>query len=316
MCYHDHEAKEVAMERKSFIGGSDLALLHPQNPFGCERKLWYLKATDIAPEPSEKQAKNYRMGHFFENALVEAFEAETGLRVKARNRFFPGDPPLGGTVDGVVLNGTVAVVECKTKSKRNFYEFLRNGPNIAETVQVSFYMRLVQAQKGYIVAGYPSFEDEEAILSYAIKEVTPLDTSDLEQKAREWWEAGKPEPPRKDPDSLACRFCPFARVCQTREELPAQEKNLPELIALLDRWETIHAVKTATEEEEKEVKEEIARFFTPGEKAKVGMFSVSYVSTTREELDRKALERDHPDLVAKYLSRKEIPPYLIIRKGK
>lgn len=307
-------------DRKTGIGGSDLALLDPDNGFGCRRKFWYLKHTDIKPTPDKGAQQRYAIGHFFEEALIEAFSSQTGLKVSSRNRRLDGEPPFWGTVDGLAMeNGEVVIVECKTKSKRNFLKWCHAGITPAERAQVHLYMHLAGAKKAYIVAGYPEFGEEGATMQVEIKPCSfdALYFRALMDRAKEAWE-NHSEPERLPDDAIACKFCPFAYHCKpiTKGQAEEQKKDDIVLLMALRRWDLLDQNKKAIEEEIEEVKEEIARFFQPGEKALAGEFIVSYVSSTRIELDKKALEKDHPDLVRRYLREKEIPPYLrITRKG-
>ena len=86
-------AKPQVMDRRSFLGGSDMAAVLGLSPYATPYQVWCEKTAEHAPEPDPQRAIYFRRGKMLEPYVIEMAREEHGLDVVARNRRYI-DPEL------------------------------------------------------------------------------------------------------------------------------------------------------------------------------------------------------------------------------
>jgi putative phage-type endonuclease len=104
------------MERKEFIGGSDIAAVMGLSRWATPLQLWSIKTGKVSdPDLSENEA--VEMGNELEDTVARVFMKRTGLKVRrAPKRYIhPNYEYMACQVDRLV-EGTDELLECKTAS--------------------------------------------------------------------------------------------------------------------------------------------------------------------------------------------------------
>lgn len=138
------------MERKGFIGGSDIAVVLGLSRWKTQLQLWAEKTGKVEPaDLSDNEA--VEMGKDLEEFVAKKFEQRSGMKVRRDRRDFVSaeDSRMSAHIDRRIT-GTDAILECKTCSAWKAHEW--EGEEIPQEyiLQVMWYMGITGMHKGYI----------------------------------------------------------------------------------------------------------------------------------------------------------------------
>jgi CRISPR/Cas system-associated exonuclease Cas4 (RecB family) len=304
------------MERKGFIGGSDIASLFSIG-YGCRRRLFYEK---IGQEPDYPEDDNFNMrrGRLLEPVAAQMYAEETGRTVTViPERIMDEELPyVGGLIDREIFDNAMGrgTLEIKCPSLRVYKEVKRSGMKEDYLLQGQLYNRINKTDYN----GFANFSAELAELFH----FDVLRDEELVKKVFEgiaaFWELLQ----RKDiPDKLPakdkrCKTCKFGNICQgiTQEEYEVLKAGDPDIIPVIDPvlaslideyWEVRTIAKEAGELFE-ECKERMKGYMEANKLQRAAAYgSKIYAVPTAPSMmwDGKALERDFskdPEFMAKY----------------
>ena len=111
--------------RKGYIGGSDAGSVVGMNPYRGAYALWAEKTGQM---PGFEGNLATEVGSYLEEFVAKKFEAETGKRVRRKNRILVNDlyPFACADVDRMIV-GEDAILECKTTSSPPVMRAMRKG---------------------------------------------------------------------------------------------------------------------------------------------------------------------------------------------
>ena len=300
-------------ERRLGIGGSDAAAVLNEG-YGCARRLYYDK-TAAKPDYQRSEASDLicRRGTVLEELVADEWAEQTGRKMRRMpSRASKSLPFLRVNVDRQILNDErgPGILECKTAAPFVFFDMQENGMPTQYVCQV---------QHAFIVTGYQWGE-------FAVREPSswaPLNVPIAPNaafaemyipKAQEFWQMVQereiPEPLPFGDDR--CSSCEYRRSCMgpraEKEYLEAkdnerEDEESDEVIAPI-----VIAYREAQAQEEQATakKDAIGDLLKAqmGDRTKVRVdaagVKVHYKSQIASRWDSKALESDHPELIAKY----------------
>ena len=272
-------------DRKESIGGSDAATIVGLNPYSSPYELWADKLGLIPPKETNEAM---RLGHDLEQYVAERFTEATGKRVRRENNIIRNtDIPFAhANVDRLII-GERAGLECKTTSALNTKRFKGGEYPANYYVQCQHYMMVTGYKKWYLAVLVLGKE----FLWFEI----PRNEEDIEalrQTEEAFWQNVSTETPPETDGSRSCSstleklypesedseidISPFARKLQERSEI-------------IGKIDELEKQKTALENE---IKSYMAECGT----GTCDSFKVTWKTQVRNTLDKKALEKAHPEI--------------------
>lgn len=141
---------DPAENRNHFIGGSDVGTILGFNEWKSPYTLWCEKTGRVEPEDiSDKEAVWW--GTNMEDLVAKRFCMKTGKKVKKSGFEFTCEeyPFLVAHVDRLLLKES-AVLECKTTSSWNKYNYAEGEVPPSHYAQVQFYLAMTGLKTGYL----------------------------------------------------------------------------------------------------------------------------------------------------------------------
>lgn len=208
------------LARRAGIGGSDWSHLLGEDEYGCKRRLYYSKS---GKEEDFPEAGNFRLrrGTRQEPVAREYYAEQTGRRVEHGFGAFVlrdenGPLPFRANIDGIVFDsgrGQWGVLEIKTLGIDSFNKYKKAGLPPHYIAQAQWGAGILELP----FTSYAIFNAELDDLAHFDIEADGAFFNNLKQMALYFWEKyvlrGTP-PDRLDPDSKACKYCPFRLSCQ------------------------------------------------------------------------------------------------------
>ena len=194
----------------------------------CPRRWFYDFSGGIVREEDADamSVANMAYGTEAHERLQKVF-AESGVLVEAERKIdtigHPDLPPILGFVDLVInWQGEEVVGEIKTTMQESYVsKKAKNTPAGYHLLQVLIYMKVLGLNKGFII--YENKNTQQLLVMPVTWNVanTKLinDTFDWMTTVHENWKAGKkPTRPFRSEKSVACKSCPFTKMCWEDEE--------------------------------------------------------------------------------------------------
>lgn len=291
--------------RKLSIGGSDAGALMGMNSYKGQIGVYADKMGLVEPTETNEAM---RLGNDLEAYVAERFTEKTGKKVRNDNFMYSDDECefITANIDRVVV-GENAGLECKTMSSFSKWD-LENGEVPATYYcQCQHYMMVMGFERMYLcvlvfqrgVYVVPITRDEKFIENLRTTEV-------------DFWKTYIEQKVMPSPQSEEDR--------ETLSELYPSERDRNEEI-YIDRLDSVckdidahEAQKKFHEDEIKRLKaiiqselKDVARGYSDG-------YKVSWLSQNRTTVDGKRLEKELPDVYAKYTKTTQSRPLRISKK--
>lgn len=141
---------EKIRDRRSFIGGSDIAGVMGLSRWTTPLRIWAEKTGQV--EPEDLSEKEYvQLGSELEEFIAKKFEKETGLKVRKAPKIYemPGCPWMKCQVDRLIT-GSEDLLECKNASAWKEKEWEGEEIPIEYILQVSWQLLITGRKAGYI----------------------------------------------------------------------------------------------------------------------------------------------------------------------
>lgn len=169
-------------ERRSIIGGSDIAAIMGRSRWRSPLRVWAEKTGRIEPTDLS-DVERVEIGRDLEDYVATKFAQKTGYKVRRDNRTFthPSHEFMVGHIDRRVV-GEEAILECKTTSAYNEKEWLDTKMPVEYVLQVMWYLGLAKAATGYAACliGGQKFEWKQIEFDKGV-------FSDMVQAAADFW---------------------------------------------------------------------------------------------------------------------------------
>jgi putative phage-type endonuclease len=140
----------TAIDRKTFIGGSDIAAVMGLSRWKTPLRLWAEKTGKLEP-PDLSDIERVEIGVELEEYVARKFERKTGFKVRRDNRDIrhPQYGYMRVHIDRLVLDGE-SILECKTTSAWMLKDW--EGTDIPQeyVLQTMWGMGLLKRQRGFI----------------------------------------------------------------------------------------------------------------------------------------------------------------------
>lgn len=269
--------------RRQYIGGADAASVVGLNDYQSPYSLWCEKRGVTPPFEGNLRTE---VGTFLEEFIAKKFEQETGKKVQNCNFTMINDlfPFAVADIDRKVLNEN-AGLECKSTSALNLKHY-RNGDYPARFyVQCQHYMGVCGFDKMYlaVLIGNSDFKIFEIERDEA--EISAL--MDAEKQFYGYMQSSE-EPPANAVDVESIELAhPSSNGASI--ELFGQQNIMREYLELKERI-------AALEKEADSIAATLKQDMGDAEKGTDGQFVCTWANRTRTSFDKKAFQKDHPNI--------------------
>lgn len=278
------------------IGGSDVSIIAGINKFKSVYELWMEKTGQI--ETAETESENAHFGSVLEEVVKKEFMERTGLKVRAKHMLLQSEayPFMIADLDGVINdNGEFYVFEAKTASefKKEAWE---QGVPPEYMLQIQHYMAVTGFKKTFIAAliggnhfVYYEVERDEVLIEGIIA------------MEKYFWEVNVLQgvEPEADGSEATTRF-----LNEKYNESNGETVQLPdEALTILSRYDRVSSRIDELNKAKASLSNQLKAYLEDNEYGIVGDRKVSWKTIYKQDLDKKRLKEEQPDLYKEYSSR-------------
>jgi len=290
------------MDRRSYIGGSDLGDILNLAPYGCARRLWYEKREG---QDEREDTAAMRRGRFGEDAAAEEYERLTGRKVRRASYLQHRDVPyFCAHIDRHIVafdDRGPGVLEIKCPGEFSFKRIRRDGLPEAYIAQLQWYLYMTGWRWGSWMIMH--LDRWESVWFDVERDDAMIDG--LVREAHAFWakvENG-PAPDALDAKDKRCTRCPYQTRCHGEDYWPEYSGEVEydaSLAPLIHEYAEIRAVYDEASEVLESVQDRIRAAMRERQCVETPGARIYYAAQKRTSIDAKALKRDYPDLAAKY----------------
>jgi predicted phage-related endonuclease len=307
---------EFLAERLSGVGGSDQADVFSLD-YGCRRHGVLAKRGVVPDHPLRDPV--LKRGTALEDLVAAEYAERTGRTIEKVGLIrHPVHTELMVHCDRLIeddSNGP-GVLECKTAGREIFTQFRREGLSESYILQLQHALHVTGRRWGSFAVLHP---DSWRFLAFDVIYRADLGKYIQAESLRFWDEVQaaegnkEPLPARLDPRDRRCQKCEYRTSCQGKALLEAIDSGAPSdqveqddgLLPLVEEYVAARDAVKEAEAEQEEVHERLGKAIGGRQALDVRGARVYYRVQESMRWDTKALEIEHPELVAKY-KRKQI----------
>lgn len=289
-------------ERRKALGGSDMGAVLGLNQYRSAVSVWADKLGMIADQEDNEAM---RIGRDLEDYVASRFSEASGLRVQKYNYLLRDNANhLSANIDRRVL-GESAGLECKTASalsegryKGGCYPesyYAQCVTYLAVTGWTRWYLCAVVLGRGvycYLMTTDPNDTCPDWCESMVY--VSPEELDAVRIAARDWWEAyivGNTMPPTDGSPSTTATLGELYPNASDPDKADLSSR-IPDVAMYL----SLKAQASELAEQADSIKQSLMAEMGNKSKAICPGYSISWAPQTRTTLDKKALQKDHPEI--------------------
>jgi predicted phage-related endonuclease len=276
--------------RTGFIGGSDIAAVLNLEPYGCARRLWYIK-TGATPDREFKMSSVMQMGVWAEDGIARMVEERTGWTLRRREK--RQEAHEGVHIDRDIVGSerkTTGIAEIKCIGQNSYWTWIKEGVPVGYLLQLQWGMMLWERSWGAIAAWNRDtgelhvFEfDYDAALVEAVRD-----------RVAEFWQMVETEAirPALPMDDDRCEDCQFKTSCFESQWANVADNGSPRMDHLFDalvKYQAFRGIEKEAIEKAAEQRAIIEAEMKDNELIQIGAVPVSWKVQTSWRLDEKAM---------------------------
>lgn len=289
-------------ERRKALGGSDMGAVLGLNAYRSAVAVW---ADKLGLLEEQEDSEAMRVGRDLEPYVASRFEEASGKKV-ARYNYLLRDPAnhLSANIDRRVL-GEAAGLECKTASalSEGRYKggefpasyYAQCVTYLAVTGWARWYLCAVVLGRGVYIYQMSTLPDDPCPdWCESSVYVSPEELDAVRTAARGWWETyiiGNTMPPTDGSPSTTATLGELYSNASDPDKADLSGR-IPDVAMYLSLKAQASALATQADE----IKQSLMAEMGNKSKAICPGYSISWAQQTRTTLDRKKLEKDHPEL--------------------
>lgn len=295
-------------ERKLALGGSDMGAILGLNAYRSAVNVW---ADKLGLIEGTEDNEAMRIGRDLEGYVASRFSESSGLRVQAYNYLLRDHANhLSANIDRRVL-GEPAGLECKTASALSEGKY-RGGSYpesyyaqcvtyLAVTGWTRWYLCAVVLGRGVYIYMMTTIEDDTCPeWCESMVYVSPEELDAVRGVARSWWETYVEPKVMPPTDGSASTTATLGSLYNDGSD--PDKADLSNMVPDVAAYLALKAQARELDTQADAIKQALMATMGNRSKAICPGYSISWASQTRTTLDRKALEREHPEIdMTKYL---------------
>lgn len=265
--------EEFLAQRRTVIGGSDVAAILGESQFSCALGVWMDKR---GVEVDEPRSKHLERGNKLEDFVASEWAAERGREI-SRWHFVthPKHAWAGGNIDRRILKDKrgPGVLECKVPSKYVWLKYRKEGLPEQYILQGQWYLFCTGWKFGaYAIfnAELMEFADEgRAQFEFERDDkliAAVLPKMEIFQRQVEYG----PSPEKLDASDRRCQRCKYRPTCHDEATVTGLEQGEttfsddPKLVQLIRQYSEFGQIEKAAAEEKDAAREELRSLVKPG----------------------------------------------------
>lgn len=281
------------LARRQGIGGSDMAAILGYSTFKCALDIWKDKTSS---EPPEDRGNRFtKWGTRLEPLVADAFEEETGLKVR-RNNFIlrsKEHPYLLANLDREII-GTGEGLECKTTNAYKTSDWDADKVPDAYYIQCQHYMAVTGADVWWIaclIGGndfkYKKIPRDERVISFII-----------EQGKRFWDLVESKQMPEVDGSKATNEAL---KSLYPQASVDAKELE-PYAMSYIEEYKKACEEEKRIKERKLDAQNHLCAMLGDFQKGTCGLFSVNWTNVKgRESFDKAKFMKEHPGVYEQYV---------------
>jgi len=293
--------------RSKGLGGSDIASVLNQKPYGCARRLFYGK-TNTKPDYEEAHNYLFDRGDVLEPYIIQRYEDETGFKVEEYDTQVSEEYPWARVnVDGLVNNPIIGrgVLECKTRGQYVFNEIKKTGLPPSDILQIHQGMLVHKLDWGAIAILHP---DTFRFITFDVERDEKIIDIIKKEGAKFWKMKGAGiAPDRLDLSDKRCSNCIFKAQCQGQALLDAFEEVEDDGVAdgsqyddLVFDWTRAQQASKEAKATENDLKAQVQLVMDKIPQMYSNGYRVDYMPQERVTFNSKKFKEDYPDIYGQY----------------
>lgn len=284
---------EKDVDRRQFIGGSDIGALLGLNPYCTPLQLWAYKTGAIVKEQEDSEAA--MLGKELEDYIARRFTRVTGKDVQRANerKVHPQYPMFVAQIDRIVIREE-SVLECKTVGEFGAKNWKDEEVPPSYLAQVMWQLFVTGRKKGYI--GYLVGNRH-----FGIKEVKrdPVLIAEMAKKALHFW--NEFIVPKKMPGIITSKDAPVLYSLYPEADPDSKIELGDEEVRLLESRAALYQDCIQLEHQIEQIENEIRAKMGTKEYATAGNFKITWRNQESVRCDVKKFKEEAPELYARYV---------------
>lgn len=288
-----------ALDRRTYLGGGDIAAIMGVNPRRTPLDVYLAKTGAPEPAPDPEQLKRFRRGKLMEPVVLQMMRDDFGIEVVAANHRYrdPEYPFLAAELDFEWRDADPRVRNGEIKTVHPFAAG-KWGEAGTEDVPIEY---AAQSMWGLMITGRGLcqygvlFGSDNLAIYHVMRDDETI--ANMREAALSFWH-----------DNVIARVPPAPMTAGDLKRLWPRETRdtivaTPEIVATLTEHKALGAEIRRLEERRDELSFQIGEFvkdFASVIVAPNGDKLATYKAQSRESLDAKALKAAHPDLYGQF----------------
>lgn len=289
---NDMSHEQWLKERRKGIGGSDISGILNLSPWSNPIHVYMDKIGEL---PQQEQTEAMYFGNILEDIVAKEFQKRTGMKVRRRNAILqhPDYDYMFANVDRIIV-GKREGLECKTTNSFAISEW-EKGKKIPKQyfLQCQWYMAITGYKKWHIAVliGNTKFHIDEIQRDDELIEI-------MIDRAKDFWENHvlKQTPPEFDGSRASEKL--LKRLYPESEGYSVKLSN--SYLEMIERYDVLKKQEKDIREEIKSIENKIKGEMKDAEVAELDNRKITWKTFERTTFDRKAFQKEHPELARKY----------------
>jgi len=287
-------------DRRGYVGGSEIASVLNLEPYGCARRLFYIKTGATVDRPFVMNGAMEAGVALEDYVAAKAAEAtgwtlrkRPGKRGEAEHELVHIDRDIIGSD-----RKTTGIAEIKVIGEQSFFSWLRDGVPMGYLLQLQWGMHIWDRTWGAIIAWNRDSGGKPHIFEFDRDDATiPL----VRARVEAFWaavESGQRPTPLDERDGR-CDRCEYLATCLESEWAaldPAEADSDFDIEQAAQAYDEAREIAKEAEELKQARRDFVVSIMSGRQKS--GRVSVTQSETWRLDVD--ALKRDRPEIAAAY----------------
>lgn len=304
-------------DRRGYVGGSEIAAVLNLEPYGCARRLWYLK-TGATPDREFRETGIMTVGKVMEDHIVALVSQKHGLKLRRRAPVV-GMPHEGAHLDRHIVatdERGPGVLEIKCVGNETFRRWQFDGVAQGYVLQIQWYMYVTGWKWGILAAWNREHSGDGGLRLFPFTYDAELMELVSERVDRFWHSVEqRTAPPILEARDHRCDGCQFGVTCRDEEwaNVGGDERR-DDLVQIVQQYAEARAILKTAEEHKEQCQSRLANALGDTATAYTGSYKISYAPQECMRVDATALKLRFPEIYKEVAVRSVSRPLRVTTK--
>ena len=304
-------------DRRGYVGGSEIASVLNLDPYGCARRLWYLK-TNTPPDREFRETGVMTVGKVMEDHIAALVSEKHGLQLRRRAPVV-GMPHEGAHLDRHIVatdERGPGVLEIKCVGTETFRRWQFDGVAQGYVLQLQWYMYVTGWKWGILAAWNREHLGDGGLKLFHFAYDADLMQLVSERVDRFWHTVEqRTAPPILEARDHRCDGCQFGVTCREEEWANVGgEERRDDLVQLVDRYAEARELAKSAESLVDARRRELAAAVGDIETCFAGDWKVTAKVQTARRVDVEKLRAEWPEVYESCTAESISRPLRVVKK--